>query len=214
MMAILAHLLNPGGALGGRARQALVEGPPFVGLRPMRQDLRQQPFRCCHGEHLQRVPQRLVNALGPVHRPRGRQDMGGIRALSPSSLEQMMRRSDFQDRVQQQHLGRSRDQTRAELAQHRTVEAGVSKRQAEQILPIDPAAHRISRLSVRQLFCELQQGHQGQAPWRLGRLTFGWEKTGKAAVVEDRAELVAQAQQQIAVRKRQPRNMSRLVRYR
>ena len=140
--------------------------------------------------------------------------MGGIRALSSSSLEQAMRGSNLQHRVQQQPLGRSRDQTRAELAQHRAVEAGVGKWQAEQILPVDPATHHISRLPVRQLFCELQQGYQSQAPWRLGRLTLGWKKMRKAAVVEDRTKLVAQAQQQIAMRKRQPRNMSRVARYR
>ena len=37
VMAILAYLLNPGGTLGSRARQALVKGPPFVDLRLMRQ---------------------------------------------------------------------------------------------------------------------------------------------------------------------------------
>src|SRR3712207_8656661 len=61
---------------------------------------------------------------------------------------------------------------------------------------------------------ELQQGHQGQAPWRLGRLTLGREEACEAAVVEYRAEPVAQAQQQVAARERQPRDMGRVVRYR
>ena len=108
-------------------------------------------------------------------------------------------------------FGGSRHQARAELAQHRAVEASVGKRQAEQILPVDPAPHRISRLPIRQPFCELQQGHQRQPPWRLGRLTLARKKMRKAAIVEDRTKLVAQGQQRIAMRERQPRNMGRVT---
>jgi hypothetical protein len=183
MMAVLADLLNPGGPLGGRARQAVIEGAPFVGLRPVRQDLRQQPLGRRQGEHLQGMPQRLVDALDPAHRPGGGQDVRGVRALSSSGLEQPMRGGDLQNRVQQQGLRRARDQARAELAQHRAVEAGVGERQPEQVFPIYPAPHRIRRLPVGQVFRELQQDHQGQAPWRLCGLTLGWEEMSEATIV-------------------------------
>src|SRR5215211_345028 len=140
--------------------------------------------------------------------------MGGVRALPPPGLEQMMGGRDLQDGIQQRSLGGSRHQARAELAQHRAVEAGVGERQPEEILPVDPAPDGIGRLAIRQTLRELQQGHQGQAPWRLGRLALGREEVGEAAVVEYRAEPVAQAQQQIAARERQPRDMGRVVRYR
>ena len=100
-MAVLADLLNPGGPLGGRARQAVVEGTPFVRLCPVRQDLQQQPLGCCQGKHVQRMPQRFVNTLDSAHRPGSGQDVRGVRALTSSSFEQLMRSSDLQDRIRQ-----------------------------------------------------------------------------------------------------------------
>jgi hypothetical protein len=158
-----------------RGRRSSIEGARFVRLGPVRQDLRQQPLRRRQGEHLQRMPQRLVNTLEPVQRPGGGQDVRGVGALAASSLEQLMRRGDLQHRIQQQGLGRARDQARAELAQHRAVEARVGERQAKQILPVDPAPHCIGCLSVRQVLGELQQGHQGQTPGRLRRLALARE---------------------------------------
>jgi len=214
VVAILADPLDPGRPLGRRAWQAVVEGTSLVRFRPVRQGLRQQPFWRRQGQHIQRMPERLVDALDPVHRPGRGQDMGGVRALPSPGLEQTMSGRNLQNGIQQQRLGGPRHQARPELAQHRAVEAGVGERQAEEILPVDPAPDSIGRLAIRQPLRELQQGHQRQAPWRLGRLALGREEAGEAAVVEDRAEPVAQAQQQVAARERQTRDMGRVVRNR
>ena len=154
----------------------------------------------------------MDNSIRFIARPRPGQ--GGGRALPSPGLEQTMSGRDLQDGIQQRSLGGPRHQARPELAQHRAVEAGVGERQAEEILPVDPAPDSIGRLAIRQPLRELQQGHQGQAPWRLGRLALGREEAGEAAVVEDRAEPVAQAQQQVAARERQTRDMGRVVRNR
>jgi len=51
-------------------------------------------------------------------------------------------------------------------------------------------------LPIRKLFGELQQGHKGQSPLRLSRLSFSREEMGEATIVEHRPEPVAQFQQQ------------------
>lgn len=152
-----------------------------------------------------------MDTLDPVHRPGCGQDMGGVGALPSPGLQQVMGSRGLQDSIQQQSLGGPRHQARAELAQHRAVEASIGKRQAEKILPVDPTPDGIGRLAIRQLLRELQQGHQRQAPWGLGRLAPGREEVGEAGVVEYRAKPVAQTQQQIAARERQPRNVGRVV---
>jgi hypothetical protein len=53
-----------------------------------------------------------------------------------------------------------RNQPIAKLAQNRKVKPWILQRQSQLELPIDPAAHRIRRLPVRQIFRKLQNGNQ------------------------------------------------------
>jgi hypothetical protein len=101
--------------------------------------------------------------------------------------------------VQQAFLGAACQQARAELAQHRVVEARVGQLEPEQVLPVDPAPDRLRGPPVGQVLAELQDGDQSQPPRRQPRLAEPGEEIGKVRVGEDGAELVPQAEEGIAL---------------
>jgi len=61
---------------------------------------------------------------------------------------------------------------RPELAQDRVIESSVSQLKAEQIFPVDAAAHGVGGLPVSQSFNVLKDCGQCQSEWRLGRFSF------------------------------------------
>jgi hypothetical protein len=67
------------------------------------------------------------------------------------SVRCLPRLEALQHRVQQQVLSPARDKAGAELRQHAEVEPGVGQLQPQGILPIDPAAHGISSLTIAEL---------------------------------------------------------------
>jgi hypothetical protein len=103
--------------------------------------------------------------------------------------------------LEEQALGLTDDKAGPELARRRSFEAWVRERQGEHVLPVDPAAHGVSRLPVGQALGELKQGDQGQAPRRFRGLAEAWEQVGEALVLEDGAEFVTQAEKHRAMRK-------------
>ena len=50
----------------------------------------------------------------------------------------------------------------AEVAQHAVVEAGIVEIEAERVLEVDPAPHRLGGVTVGQVEQELQHAHRGQ----------------------------------------------------
>jgi hypothetical protein len=62
------------------------------------------------------------------------------------------------------------------------VKAGVAQLQAAGLLPIQPTAHGICRLPVRQPVRKLQHRDHGQAPGGLSRLPTGREESGEVVV--------------------------------
>ena len=76
-------------------------------------------------------------------------------------LEQSLVTKARQQRIEQDWAEIPVDQPPPELAQHREVEARVGQLQAEAVFPIDPAAHRLGRLSVGQAFDVLENADKG-----------------------------------------------------
>ena len=103
--------------------------------------------------------------LQPVQCPNGRHDVGRVGPLPATRLEQPARLAGFEELMQQTFLGAARQQARAELAQHRVVEARVGQLEPEQVLPADPGPHRLGGLPVGQVLAELQESDQRQPPW-------------------------------------------------
>ena len=201
----VAVLADGPGALfstGGVLRQAIVKGAVPVAFRPVRLGMRPQPVGRRDGQAFQRVTHRLGNALQPVQGAHRGQNMRGIGPLPPTSGQQVPFTGKRQHRVEQHLLRPTLDQMGSELAQHGAVEARVGQRQRQGILPVDPAADRLGRLTVGQPLGELEQGHQGKPPGRLCRAATGGEQVSKPDIVEHRAEFVAQARVATALEKR------------
>jgi hypothetical protein len=201
-------------ALGGGARQAAVLDAPPVALGPsLRGDLT-QPVRRHRGEFVERRAQGLAHQLQAVEHPDGGQDVSGVGALPAARLEQAARPAHLEQLAQEPLLGATREQAGAELAQHRGVEAGIGQLQPEQVLPVDPRPHRLGRLPIGQVLVELQQGDQGQPPRRQARLAAPGEQVGEIRVGEDRAELVTELQEQVALAEGGAGDARRLLRHR
>jgi hypothetical protein len=56
-------------------------------------------------------------------------------------------------------------QPRAELGEHRGVNARVTKVEAQRVLPVQPPSHRVGGLPVGEALEELQRQHQRQPRW-------------------------------------------------
>jgi len=140
--------------------------------------------------------------------------VGGVRALPAAGLEQASGLAGVEQLVQEPLLGAAGQQARAELAQHRVVEAGVGQLEPKQVLPVDAGAHRLRGLPVGQVLAELQQGDQRQAPGRQARLAEPGEEVGEVGVGEDGAELVAELEERIALAEGRARNACRLLGHR
>jgi len=95
-----------------------------------------------------------------------------------------------------------RQQPPPELAQHRAIEPVVAEFQAQRVLPVDPAAHRLGRLAIRQPFAELQEGRQGQAPRCQGGPPVDGEQIRERHVGEHLTQRIGQPEVRMAWRER------------
>jgi hypothetical protein len=66
--------------------------------------------------------------------------------------------------VEQAPTGLMGDQSAAEFAEHRGIEARIGQLQRERVLPINAPTHRIGGLSVAESFLKLEDCHQRQSP--------------------------------------------------
>jgi hypothetical protein len=160
--------------------------------------MRAQPVRRHFSQHIEHMAQRLAYAFKPGQRTDGGQHMCRVGALPAPLLEPATGARLLQYQVEQAPLGPTGHQTGAELGEHRMVEAGVGQLQAEGILPVQPAAHRIRRLAVGQPFHELQHRDQRQAPRRLSRLSVYRKEVGEVFIVIEGAQRIAQLHDQCA----------------
>jgi hypothetical protein len=84
------------------------------------------------------------------------------------------------------------------FAEHGKVKARIRQRESEQIFPVDTGPHRLGGLAISEIFTELHNGDECQAPGREARLALQREAGGKVVVLEDRAEGITQEQVRIA----------------
>jgi hypothetical protein len=159
-VAAVLHGQVRAGGLAGRQPQFSDLLP--VNLLPGRVDHPGQPVRRGGGQRLQRRPHALPGQLQPVHLPDPAQHVGGIGPLPHPRPHQAQLTQPGQQRLQQHRLHPAGHQPGPELAQHAEVEPLIAQLQAQAVLPVQPPAHRISGLPVRQVRGELQNRHHRQ----------------------------------------------------
>jgi hypothetical protein len=97
----------------------------------------------------------FAHTLQPVEHADGGQHVGRIGALPAARFEQLALGAVHQQGVEEALLRAPRHHTTAELAQDRVVEALVRQLQAQEILPVNAAAHGVRGLAVGQVLSKL-----------------------------------------------------------
>jgi hypothetical protein len=108
-------------------------------------------------------------------------------------------------------LSAARQEPVPELTEHGTVEARIGQFQPEQVLPINTGSHRLRRLTVGEVFAELQNGDECETPGRQPWLATAREERGEIGIRENRAEGVTQGEVGIPMRKRRARYTGRVL---
>lgn len=65
------------------------------------------------------------------------------------------------------------------------VKAGIGQLQAARVFPSESITYRLSGLAIGQAFEKLEDGDQGESPWRESRLTMRRKQVGKRLVSVD-----------------------------
>jgi hypothetical protein len=134
-----------------------------------------------------------------------------MRAVGPllaPHLDQAARLETLEHPVQQEVLGLAGNKAGAEFGEHVEVEPRIGKLKPERVLPIDPRAHGIGRLSIAEMLKKLEDCDQGQSPRGQGRLTSGRIERAEVLVLVQGAELLAQPRDEGALGKGGPGNPS------
>nr|WP_245589706.1 hypothetical protein [Amycolatopsis balhimycina] len=92
----------------------------------------------------------------------GGQDVGGVGALSGALADQSGLLQTGQGDIEEAVRPAVALEAVAEVAEHAVVEAGIVEFEAERVLEVDTATHRLGGIAVRQAQQELQYAHRGQ----------------------------------------------------
>jgi hypothetical protein len=144
-----------------------------------------QPVGRKGGEGREGVAHRLRHELDPIQRAAGGQHVSRVRPLPPPRLEQPAVAGASQQQVEQPAPGAADQQTGAELAQDRMVEARIRQLERQGILPVEAAAHRLGRRAVREVLDELEDRDQSQPPGGFGRPAPRREQVGEVLITVD-----------------------------
>jgi hypothetical protein len=151
-----------------------------------------------------------MTCLQPVQVTDRHTDVGGVGALAPAPVQQATLAQPIKYERQQPLSLAIGEQPRAELGEHRGIEARVTKVEAQRVLPIQPCSHRVGGLPVGEALDELQYQHQRQPRRRPRRPPPCREQLGELLISEQRAKRIAGAHHQASLGERRPGNPRRL----
>ena len=147
--------LGPGGVLAQADRPAVAAAPVVI-------DQAVQRLPGGAGDLFQGCPHRLGDQFQAGQVPHGRQDVGGVGALGGALADQPGLLQPGQGQVKEPVRPPVLQQPVAEVAQHAVVEAGIVEVEAERVLEVDPAPHRLGGVAVGQAEQELQHAYRRQ----------------------------------------------------
>jgi hypothetical protein len=119
-----------GGAGRLLRRESIILSSPRIAALPFRGAHRAQPLRGYDGKTIESVPHRFADHLDPVQGPHGRQHMGGVGALAAPGLAQVAVAAPCKQRVEEQILRRSGNESGAKFTQDRGIEPRIRELQA------------------------------------------------------------------------------------
>ena len=101
------------------------------------------------------MPHRFADHLDAVQGPHRGQNMGGVGPLATPRLDQLAVAAPREQRVEEQRLRRPGDEAGAKFTEDRGIEPGIRELQAQDVFPVDAAAHGVGRLAIGEPFGEL-----------------------------------------------------------
>ena len=173
---------------------------------PPRRQVRAQPVRRHGGQRVERVAQRLAHALSRFStRTAASTCVESVRwrprALSRPAARQRASNASSSDSATSPATSRARNSLK-----HRGIEPRVGQLQPQEVLPVDPAPHRVGRRAVRRgprRTAAPARGRGARGPRRAGPA----RRTGREGLIRiDRAQLVAQPQVDVAFGKGRARD--------
>ena len=200
-------------ALEGALRQPLLLEAAFIPFHPLGPAVGPEPLGRHHRQRVEGVAHGFAHRLQAAQEAHRRQHVGGVGALLAPRLQQPPGAELVEQALEQQQLRRSGDQTGAELAEHARIKAGIGQRQAQQILPVNAAAHRVGGLQVGEVLGILEERDHGEAPGGFRRLPPRGKERGKLFIPKEGVEFVAQLQIGMAFGKGGPGDLGRLRRH-
>jgi hypothetical protein len=153
-----------------------------------------------------------MTCLQPVQVTDRHTDVGGVGALAPTPLQQATLAQPIKQERQQPLSLAIGEQPRAELGEHRGIEARVTKIEAQRVLPVQPCSHRVGGLPVGEALDELQYQHQRQPRRRPRRPPPCREQLGELLISEQRPQRIAHPHHQASLGEHRPGNPRRLSR--
>jgi hypothetical protein len=116
LAAVWTDLRGQSIASGLLHRQAIFRKPPAVAIEPHRRHPGLEPDWRGGGQHVERLAQRFGDALQPIERLDGSQDMCRVGALVASSFEEPLLAKPRQHRLAEEEFGMACDQALTALA--------------------------------------------------------------------------------------------------
>ncbi len=171
-------------------RQTVIFHTATIPLEPNRLRRHTYPVRHDRGQIVQGRAERFGHQFKQVQIMHGAQHMRAVGALLAARLDQTARFEALKHRVQQQMLRSAHHEACAKLRQHAEVEARVGQLKAKGILPIDPGAHGVGRLTVAELLEKLKHRDQSQPPRRESRLAPRGVELAEVLILIKDAEFV------------------------
>src|SRR4051812_41713273 len=108
----------------------------LVSLEPVLWYPATQPIRGQTGQGIERMVEGLANALQPVEKADGGQNMSRVGTHAAAGFEQLAFAQALKHFLKQEPFRRPCNEPAAELTKHRGIEARVSQLQTKRVLPV------------------------------------------------------------------------------
>src|SRR5437660_1074256 len=117
--------------------------------------------------------------------------MSSVSSLSPSCFDHPSLFQFIEHGFKQQMLCMSMKKPGAKLAEDREIKAFVFQLEAQCVLPLNTHPNCLGGLTIREPFCKLHDGHQGQSPRRERWLTIFGKQVGKHLILKKDPQFIS-----------------------
>jgi hypothetical protein len=141
------------------------------------------------------VAQRFSHTFSSIEGTDLREYMSGVRSLPSSRFEPPLFFAQHHDGFQETLFNSERHQAGTKLTQNGMIESRISQFEAQALLPIEPTAHGIGCLPIREILQKREDGAPGSVSW----LPTPWIQISKHFIVGERPYCVTKPNGEISL---------------